>query len=1489
MNTHSRNPNIPDDDGVETPPPPPPPRDELDGLLREWHSANAAKAAAGRDRLMETLAQESAGLEQGGGDSIPFPGRNVAARITVRKILFNRFFPLAAAAVVLAVLLPFVIPSKTGKLNTIPTALASNVMMAPEGGRLEALDKEGSLMGPCALKHTDVKAEISGRFSRVTVTQEYHNPYSDKIEAVYTFPLSDRGGVDRMTMTIGDRVIVGEVKERESARRIYEQARDSGRTASLLEQERPNIFTQSVANIDPGATITIEISYVEIVAERDGELAFEFPTVVSPRYVPGSLLSAKPQTPPLPAGARARNGVVLAAPANVASATKHEVSANDPGERTAAVLGTMLAKATAIETPEEDPSATTQVWYDTEIAYPDGSKEPAVLLADGRGEVGGRWFYCPVMPPAAPGEPFAKPTDQVPDADRITPMPTRPDVRAGHDISISVTLDTGGPGIVSLDAPLHKTVRTDLAKNALEQPRRVSIALASLNEIPNRDFVLRWKQTSDTLSHRVFTNTGEHGNFFAVQLEPPARADDDAAVPRELVFVVDSSGSMNGRPMSLCRQVMQKMTDAMRPQDTFNIITFAGATKIMWERPRPNNEANRVEAQRFIETWEGSGGTEMMTAIEAALRQTPEDAAKGTVSLEQLANLPADGRTVSVVVEDGQVATDRMERGGLIRTPALVVREGLSIQATDFTLPQRFLKRADQTVTDNSVVLKLLVHGTWVTEKADRLLRVSGAEMYSDSGVRPLRIVMFLTDAKVGNDFAIIDAIKRNRATTRVFPFGIGNSVNRFLIDQMAVAGGGEPEYVYAREASDADANVAVERFNRRARTPLLTDVTVKFDGVQPLDVLPAPDNIPDLYDNRPLTFLGRYTEPGVGTVTIKGQTARGPWEETIRLHFPVTEAQNSSLPTLWARAKIDALMSEDLRGIQAGHPKPEVRAQIITLGETFSVMSQYTSFVAVDKLRITLDGRARLVRVPVELPDQTNWASYFGDAQGAAGDPAAGQSLKDGMQTDTDGAAGAQQQVLSLNEQAINELMVCSNTLAEKTKIGADESQGLKNAAKGLAPTSGSAAAALPTPPPPPAPVASAPPTVPGSIARPGGAPAEKFPATVDPNKSVAETKSPRKEESLALGSPTRGGRTEPGLIGRDLRESGAGTENAGRSASAAGNSTHFWKRYNDAGGATVGGDANSLDSISARSAFTRRGGESGLYSFGSNAAAGNALQRQLDDFAVTGETLSDTNFNLATAAAPESVVALAAAQLADSGRFDEAKSLACSNLAGDLALALRPQGGNPAMQVEPLTASNAMPRPHVQQSMSQPPISRICGALSSQLPEEEKKAEIGQARAQATAQILAARRVATVQRKLDAELLARTPQGDVLRKALATTVLADRANAKPASGAADAKTGASVGVGVKSDQAAVPAPTPTTQTQPGSTRGVLVAVLVGSTTPETLEALKAIGFTVEIVRADVSVIVGRIAPDKLETLALMEQVKRVEPVPDGPGLSVK
>ena len=127
----------------------------------------------------------------------------------------------------------------------------------PGSGALDAIGPGGKPLGACPLQHTDVAVEISGFVARVTVTQLFASRFTEPVEAVYTFPLSDRAAVDAMSMRTGERTIRGEIKRREEARRIYEAARAAGQVAALLDQERPNIFTQTLANLMPGATVEI--------------------------------------------------------------------------------------------------------------------------------------------------------------------------------------------------------------------------------------------------------------------------------------------------------------------------------------------------------------------------------------------------------------------------------------------------------------------------------------------------------------------------------------------------------------------------------------------------------------------------------------------------------------------------------------------------------------------------------------------------------------------------------------------------------------------------------------------------------------------------------------------------------------------------------------------------------------------------------------------------------------------------------------------------------------------------------------------------------------------------------------------------------------------------------------------------------------------------------------------------------------------------------
>lgn len=604
-------------------------------------------------------------------------------------------------------------------------------------GALTVVDSSGKAKALCPLKHTEVKAEISGFISRVVVTQQFENPFKDKIEAVYTFPLPQNAAVDDMTMIVGERTIRGKILPREEALAVYEAAKSSGKVASLLDQERPNIFTQSVANILPGNQIKITISYVETLSYVNGAYEFVFPMVVGPRYVPGA-----------PTGQMQGNG-------------------------------------------------------------------------------------------------FAPDTDRVPDASRITPNSPPPAMRSGHDISLDVTLDAG----LILDSVNSKTHDVDTQRTGSHSAR---LRLREGSTIPNKDFVLRYDVAGRAIQDALLTHRSDKGGYFTLILQPPDRVTAEDVRPKELVFVLDTSGSMQGFPIEKAKETMKLALDSLYPSDTFNLITFAGDTHVLFSKPVPATRANLNRARLFLGTRSGSGGTEMMTAIKTALE-------------------PSDDQS-------------------------------------------------------------------------------------------RIRIVCFMTDGYVGNDMEIISEVQKH-ASARVFSFGIGSSVNRFLLDKMAEAGRGEVEYVNLND----DGSAAARRFHERVRNPLLTDISIDWSNLAVADVYPQ--RIPDLFSAKPLILTGRFTAAGRGTIRLKGKLGGSDFVREIPVELPETMALHDVLAPLWARARVDHLMNEDFAGVQSGNMRAELKDTITQLGIEYRLMTQFTSFVAVEEMTVTDGGQPRRIDVPVEVP----------------------------------------------------------------------------------------------------------------------------------------------------------------------------------------------------------------------------------------------------------------------------------------------------------------------------------------------------------------------------------------------------------------------------------------------------------------------------------------------------------------------------------------
>ncbi|MCH8805561.1 MAG: VWA domain-containing protein, partial [Planctomycetes bacterium] len=817
------------------------------------------------------------------------------------------------------------------------------------GGALQILSPDGKSLGACPLKHTEVAADIVGFVGRVTVRQIFHNPTDRKIEAVYVFPLPHDAAVDDMVMTVGDRRIVGQIKPRDEAREVYEAAKAAGHVASLLDQERPNIFTQSVANIEPGVEVVIEISYVETLKYEDGRFEWVFPMVVGPRYIPG------------------------------------------------------------------------------------GGSAPAPMTK-------------------------GRDTPQVPDGSKITPPVTPKGTRAGHDISITVHLDAG-MALHDLESELH-----DVDVNLIN-PSQAVVSLKNQAEIPNTDFILHYRLATDTIGDAFLLHEDGRGRFFTLILQPPKRVVPAQLVPRELVFVLDTSGSMSGYPIATAKKVMARTIDTMRAGDTFNLITFAGHTRILWDTPRSATPENIAEAQAFLASRQGGGGTEMMKAIDAALRPSDRVTNRALTPAELFA-LPTDGREVTlrvppnmtqvlmqtgiapgvveVLVPARQRKTFRMQirhwivmrsaydaesdAEGEFRGRWTTTKDGKPMLAVgDARWPApwcEYLTPAELlgTPADGGEVLVRFEYNTWPAQpdedgyaKAEvdgRELTVAreiptwrrgatcpvgeptwiwgtwktlddGRKALIPSSARhgsafpappPIRVVCFMTDGYVGNDMAIIDAVKKNAGTTRVFSFGVGNSVNRFLLDGMAHAGRGEVEYVTLESQGDA----AAERFHERILAPVLTDVEIDWQSLPVADVYPK--RIPDLFSAKPILIHGRLTGPASGRIILRGNTGAGPYGEWIEVTQPESPPDHSALASLWARARVKHLMNQDLAAMQSGRFPEDLKKEITNLGVEFRLMTQFTSFVAVEEITVTIGGEAVRVDVLVEMPAGVDYDGVFGD-----------------------------------------------------------------------------------------------------------------------------------------------------------------------------------------------------------------------------------------------------------------------------------------------------------------------------------------------------------------------------------------------------------------------------------------------------------------------------------------------------------------------------
>ena len=384
-----------------------------------------------------------------------------------------------------------------GMAATAPEVLASDALTT------------GSLMmrtesGEQPLPHLDATFDItvSGPIARTTLKQRFQNTSADFIEAVYRFPLPDDAAVDHLTVEAAGRRIVGEIREREKARKEYRKARAAGKRAALVSTARANLFTTALANIGPGEVVTVEIEYQQRVAREGERYRLRVPTAVTPRYEPAP--------------------------------TKGEVT---------------LQKVT---------SATTSV-------------VPAANLAPG-----------------------------------------------SHALFVNVDLDVGLP-LANIVSRHH---RIDVTRGSGTAQHVTVAGEARLDA----DFILEWQaRGASDPQVAAFGHTVGDAGYALVQLVPPMTVDANLAPPRELILVLDTSGSMQGASIIEAVAAVTHAIDALRPVDRFNLIAFDNYTQQLFKAPRMATPENRAEALQWLKKQRADGGTEMRPALMAALRGAQSD------------------------------------------------------------------------------------------------------------------------------------------------------------------------------------------------------------------------------------------------------------------------------------------------------------------------------------------------------------------------------------------------------------------------------------------------------------------------------------------------------------------------------------------------------------------------------------------------------------------------------------------------------------------------------------------------------------------------------------------------------------------------------------------------------------------------------------------------------------------------------------------------
>lgn len=573
-------------------------------------------------------------------------------------------------------------------------------------GSLQITQADGSLRAVASLE-TSVDLQIRGLIAEVQVKQRFRNEGAAWQEGNYLLPLPEGAAVHAMTLHIGSRVIVGEIREKEAARSEYNQAVAAGRKASLVEAQSANLFRTAIANVAPGESVEVDIRYSQQVDYRDGQFSLVFPMTYTPRY-----------------GAAAANGIGAAAPA---------------------VAG-------------------------EESAF-------------------------------------------------VAPAPAQPAVTVGAPtVTVTATLDAGLE-LAQVSSDTH-------AIQVKPQGRLRQIHLHDRVVAPDRDFVLRWAPPPSSAPTAALLREQRDGEQFALLmlLPPTLKA---PVLPRELILVIDTSGSMSGDSIVQARAALDAALQRLTPQDRFNVIQFNSVTEALFPQAVDATASDIKLARDWVAGLQATGGTEMLPALQQALAGRP------------------------------------------------------------------------------------------------------------DSG--HLRQIVFVTDGAVERGDALYALLRSQLADARLFPVGIGSAPNAYFLRRAAALGRGTATTIRDLHEVSTRMQQLFDKLDRPALRNLQLQLPVAYEAY--------PAQLPDLYAGEPLQIVFKIDAAAKsgGRIELGGERAGQPWSQQLRFDL---DGQAAGVGRLWAQRRIEALDDE----LHGGAYTPALQAEIVSTALKYSLVSPYTSLVAVDR-----------------------------------------------------------------------------------------------------------------------------------------------------------------------------------------------------------------------------------------------------------------------------------------------------------------------------------------------------------------------------------------------------------------------------------------------------------------------------------------------------------------------------------------------------------